>query len=185
MQPYKRIEELFELMEDPQKSVCQNIFKEHKARFMRAPGSLSKHQVWEGGYIDHVTEVMNLGVVLFNALNECRQLPFTRSDVLVVLFCHDIDKPWKFAEGRNVGIESDEFTWKIDLLASQGLELNEMQKNALRYSHGELDDYDPNRRVMNELAALVHSCDVMSARLWHDRPLASGETWGARYASKS
>lgn len=45
--------------------------------------------------------------------------------------------------------------------------LTPQQENALRYVEGEGDDYSSERRVMNELAAFYHMCDVASARIFH------------------
>lgn len=42
--------------------------------------------------------------------------------------------------------------------------------NAVQYAHGEGGDYG-EERVMGPLAAFVHSMDVMSARIWFDKPV--------------
>jgi hypothetical protein len=59
-----------------------------------APGSTKNHQAWEGGYIDHITEVMNIAHWLYTS--SPRPLPFGLADALEVLFLHDLEKPWKF-----------------------------------------------------------------------------------------
>jgi|SRR5271157_4454078 len=44
------------------------------------------------------------------------------------------------------------------------------QENALKYVEGVPDsEYTPGERTMGELAAFCHSCDILSARLWHDK----------------
>ena len=43
---------------------------------------------------------------------------------------------------------------------------------------GNFDVTYHKKRAMNELAAFVHACDVLSARLWHDRPLTEEEVFG-------
>ena len=52
--------------------------------------------------------------------------------------------------------------------------LTAAQRNALRYAEGEKEDYHPTKRIMNPLAAFVHCCDTISARIWFDEPKKSG-----------
>ncbi|MCU0687543.1 MAG: hypothetical protein MUF34_35755 [Polyangiaceae bacterium] len=59
-------------------------------------GSTNNHQAWRGGDLDHVAEVMNIAVVLFEQLSKKRPLPFSLSDILLVVVLHDIEKPWPF-----------------------------------------------------------------------------------------
>jgi len=42
--------------------------------------------------------------------------------------------------------------------------------NALKYVHGEGNDYNPEVNVQGPLAAFVHCCDTFSARVWPDFP---------------
>lgn len=48
--------------------------------------------------------------------------------------------------------------------------LTKIQLNALTYVEGEKNDYHPSKRIMNPLAAFVHCCDTISARIWFDEP---------------
>lgn len=61
-------------------------------------------------------------------------------------------------------IDSEVFI--LTQLNNYNITLNEEQYNALKYVHGEGKDYDPYKNVQLPLAAFVHCCDVMSARIW-------------------
>jgi hypothetical protein len=56
-----------------------------------------KHQAWEGGYVDHLQETMNIGIDLYKTFSQRRDLTFTLSDLFIVLFLHDLEKPFKYA----------------------------------------------------------------------------------------
>jgi hypothetical protein len=128
-------------------------------------GSSYNHQAWKGGYLDHVVETMNIACWLYET--SPRVLPFKLEDALVVMFLHDIEKPFK-----------GEHTWPTKEARRQFREtfiqqnqvgLTEEQQNALRYVEGEYDDYSNTERKMGPLAAFCHCADVMSARLWFNQ----------------
>lgn len=52
-------------------------------------------------------------------------------------------------------------TWKIKLTEEELL--------AIKYIHGEGNDYCKTKRVMNKLSAFCHACDVFSARVTFDK----------------
>ncbi len=43
-------------------------------------------------------------------------------------------------------------------------------KNAIIYVHGEGEMYSSFENVQKPLAAFVHCCDTISARVWSDHP---------------
>src|ERR1700677_2732810 len=101
--PYYTMDELIDMMEEPNRSVCQQILRDNVELFSSAPGSTHNHQAWYGGYWDHVVEVMNLWVLLyrtFEATGRIDQLipeeRFSLSDGLPVLFLPDFEKPWRW-----------------------------------------------------------------------------------------
>ena len=73
--------------------LLRTILRDHEALFAKAAGSSSNHQAWEGGYLDHVAETMNIARWLYGC--SPRNFPFRLSDALVVMFLHDIEKPFK------------------------------------------------------------------------------------------
>lgn len=144
------------------------LYEDNLFRFERAQGSSFNHQAWPGGYLDHITEVMNIGVNLYGSLTTIRELPFSLSDALFILFLHDLEKPWKgeiHFQNKN-----DKRLFRMSKINQYGIELSVAQENALKYVEGEGDEYRSDRRVMNELSGFCHICDVTSARIWHDKP---------------
>jgi hypothetical protein len=137
---------------------------------------------------------MNIASVLFDQFGALRPLPFSRSDLLLVVFLHDIEKPWKYELGddgqlhHKAELQSKEAhqQFRMELLARYGLALSTEHTNGLRYAEGELHDYTNQQRRMGPLAAMAHICDVASARLWFDYPAAVDDPWlGACRAATS
>src|SRR5579884_732757 len=96
--PYLSFDELLRQVDQPYQSAFQRLLAGHAELFRSARGSSHNHQAWAGGYADHIREVMNIAVVLYEALGRRRPLPFSLSDALVVLFVHDLEKPWAYEE---------------------------------------------------------------------------------------
>ena len=168
---YYSIEEMLEMVDHPyNRKPCKKLLKENEALFKTVQGSTHNHQAWPGGYWDHVQEIMNIAVVLYRNLDELRTLPFTLGEALLVVFLHDIEKPWKYEVGTNGELrhkktfktKADAHIFRMQKLKEYGIKLLPGQQNAMKYIEGELDDYSNKERVMNELAAFCHLCDVTS-----------------------
>lgn len=177
--PYHNIDELVGMIEEPNRRCCERFLEDNSELLKRARGSKHNHQAWMGGYMSHVTDCMNIAIALYDPLNERRLLEFTISDALLVLFLHDIEKPWKYER------EDENYTYVLRAemrdrtyvkkfadakIKEYEFELTNEHRNALKYAEGEIDDYTPGERKMGRLAAFVHMCDVWSARGWHDFP---------------
>ena len=180
--PYLTFAQLLQRVDEPYRSAFQRLIAEHDELFQMARGSSHNHQAWVGGYADHVREVMNTGVVLYDALGQLRPLPFSLSDALVVLFVHDLEKPWAYEEAggtwrRREGLKENAHSFRLAKLAEVGVTLSEELESAVRFVEGEGSHYSNRTRVMSPLAALCHMCDVASARLWYDYPLARDDPW--------
>lgn len=183
---YLSIEDLIDLIDEPNRKICHTILVDNRALFEKARGSTFNHQIWDGGYIDHVTDGMNYGRHLY-AFDEAfgRPLPFSLSDALLVFFIHDLEKPWRIlvneqglaSNREGLATKADFKKFREDKLEAYGLILSENQLNGFTYVEGELADYSSKRRVMNELAAFCHKIDVWSARGWYDYPKAYGDEW--------
>ena len=163
------IEQLIELMEYPHRDDCAVFIQRNRKLFDTSKGSACKHQAWPGGYRDHITEVMNIAGVTHIALSSIRPLPFSLSDALLGCFLHDIEKLWKHALDPADRIEVD----KQKILDNE-FHLEDQHYNAVKYAHGEGDDYHATLRVQTPLAAFVHHCDNTSARIWPNEPSPSG-----------
>jgi hypothetical protein len=184
--PYLPIERLIELIDEPARTILAAILADERKLFETVPGSTHNHQNWPGGYLDHVTETMNYAVLL-HVLDSSlgRPLPFSLSDALLILFLHDLEKPWRIEtlpDGtvRNrpeLDSKAAHKAFREAKLAERGLVLTPAQQNALTYVEGEIADYSSKRRVMNELAAFCHKCDVHSARIHYAHPLPEGDGW--------
>ena len=162
---------LLDVVEPVNRKKCYQLLLDNMERFERAMGSSHNHQAWTGGYLDHVREVMHIGLTLYSALNSMRPLPFSMGDASLVLFLHDLEKPWKDAESIwDFKTKAGRKKFRLDKLTEYDIQLTPEQHNALEYVEGEGSDYSPKRRVMNEMAAFCHMCDVASARIWFDEP---------------
>jgi hypothetical protein len=184
MRHYHSMDELVAKLDEPNRSACGRILADHRARFATVRGG-NNHHTWRGGYLDHVTEAMNVGVVLHEEMSALRPLPFSLSDLLLVVFLHDLEKPWRFVLGPNqellltpeLAAKDTHPQFRLQKLAEYGVVLTPEQDNGLRYVEGEGADYTNQRRVMGPLAAMAHMCDVASARLWFDCPAAVADPW--------
>jgi hypothetical protein len=187
--PYQTLDELLEQVDEPYSSAFQRLLKEQGKLFESARGSSHNHQAWVGGYADHIREVMNTAIVLYNALGQLRPLPFSQTEALVVLFVHDLEKPWAYEEvdgiwRRKPGLKGNAHAFRLAKLAEIGVQLPPELECAVFFVEGEGSHYSNQARAMNPLAAFCHMCDTASARLWHDYPLERDDPWvGARRSS--
>ena len=165
------LKQLIDLIKEPNKSSCLAILNDNKKRFEDSPGSLSKHQAWSGGYIQHLEETMSFGYNLFNLMNSQRKLGFSLSDVVLVLFLHDLEKPFRYVDPKKEFLsDKDKKAFIEEIINRYKIVLDENHRNALDYIHGEGNEYNRIERIQKPLAAFVHVCDVVSARIWFDYP---------------
>lgn len=184
---YYTIEEILKTFEDPRAEKCLELLFYYKSRFQNTSGSTHNHQAWQGGYHDHIQEVLNIGFVLYNTLNDLRPLPFSFTSAGLILFLHDIEKPWKYQRGKDGNLElvpamrtkHQQHLFRLDFLEKHHIPLSPEELNALQYVEGENEDYKSTNRVAGELAAFCHLADITSARIWYNHPLenASSEPW--------
>jgi len=165
-----------QIRDEENKERCLKMLEDNKDRFQEAPGSFSKHQAWKGGYIDHLVETMNIASSIYQSESQRfsreRSFPFLLSDVILVLFLHDLEKPFKYVEPKtHFASDSDKELFINNLIDKYGIVLTSNQKNALKYIHGEGDDFSPTERISSPLAAFCHICDTFSSRIWFDYPI--------------
>jgi hypothetical protein len=158
--------EILKTLEDSRRDAVLAFHDEYAYLMHLAKGSSHNHQAWEGGYIDHIGECLNIASRCYSALEQIRSpLPFTFASAAYVLYFHDIEKIFKYTTGED--IDKDE--WYTRILPDRGIVFTAQELNALEYAHGEVHDHSKTERKMNELAAFCHSCDVLSARMWWDK----------------
>ena len=131
-------------------------------------------------------EAVNYAYHLYDFDNSFgRPMPFTKSDAILIMFLHDLEKPWRIEvmEDGSVrnrpGLDTKEAFKKFreDKLVEYGIKLTPEQLNGLTYVEGEIKDYSSKHRVMNELAAFCHKVDNWSARGWYNYPLEKDDPW--------
>jgi hypothetical protein len=179
---------LMALIPDPNRTNLWAIVRSYQERFAKAYGSSHNHQAWEGGYWDHVAETMNLACQLYRTLSSLRKLPFALHEALEVMFLHDIEKPFKVKFKEKwilktcdcllnecncfviAATKEARKELRANLISQFHIKMKSEQLNALEYVEGVPDSkYTPGERTMGELAAFCHCCDILSARLWHDK----------------
>jgi hypothetical protein len=184
---YFTIEELINFINEPNRSACMRILVENRKLFETIPGSTHNHQTFVGGFFGHILDCCNYAYHLYDFdASFGRPLPFSKSDAILIMFLHDLEKPWRIEvmpDGtvRNrPGLDTKEAfkQFREDKLVEYGINLTPSQLNGLTYVEGEIKDYSSKHRVMNELAAFCHKVDVMSARIWYEYPkFAKEDEW--------
>lgn len=181
---YFNFEEIFQFVDEPNRTGCLELLAKNDVLFKTARGSTHNHQTWVGGWYDHTLECVNYAYYLYKFDESFgRPLPFSLSDAILIMFLHDLEKPWRLEvmEDGTVrnrpGLDTKEAfkQFREDKLVEYGITLTPYQLNGLTYVEGEIADYSSKRRVMNELAAFCHKVDVWSARAWYDYPKKRGE----------
>ncbi len=176
LKSFPSFRQLLEAMTEKHRSVASRILKEFHDEFYAAPGGLNKHQNWHGGYAGHVHETMSIAYIFYQQMAKYRVIPFSLSSALFVLFFHDLEKMFRYDVDRSGRPKKTKFannhTYRTALVIMRRLKIpvTAEERNALQYIHGENEDYHPTRRIMNQLAAFVHCCDTLSARVWYDYP---------------
>jgi hypothetical protein len=167
---------LLALVPKPNHAKFAQLLHDHRIEIADGFGSSHNHQAWKGGYLDHVTETMNLACQLYRTLGGLRKLPFHLHEALEVMFLHDIEKPFKVGDKLLYGgtirtaSKGNRKELRATIIQEYGIALTSKQYNALRYVEGVPDsEYTPGERTMGELAAFCHCCDILSARMWHDK----------------
>ena len=191
---YRTVGEFVELIDQPYQNIIFRIITDQIGHLEKSHGSSWKHQSWPGGYLDHVAETMNIGQLMWDAFKETGRLDrltelredephragvngyddrFTLSDVLLVLFLHDISKPYNQHGGS-------EDVFREAVVTLYQIPLKDRHRKALRYIHGEPDDeYKKGDKNMTPLGAFCHMCDIASARLFYQFPLYE-DPWAGR-----
>lgn len=180
------LRQLLEEMEDDRHDSLLKLYDDFAEIFHYAAGSSHNHQVWKGGYADHVADIIRSAILGYHIIDTWRPLhslgveSFTLDSAIITLFLHDIEKPFRYGptndprckkwQGRFTDWQEWESAkWEIieELQTKYGFELLIDEINALKYTHGEGDDHKKDERVSCPLAAFVHHCDNTSARIFH------------------
>lgn len=181
---YHSLTQLIHRIEEPNQACCLRLWNENKELFASARGSKSNHQAWESGYLDHLTEAMNIAVVLYDAFHSLRPLPFSESDSLLVLYLHDLEKPWKYVKDEQGNRQQNQLLQDKETqikpfvehkIKEYSFQLTQDHWNGIYFVEGETGHYNASKRTQGPLAAFCHLCDTTSARIWFDEPRVKGE----------
>jgi hypothetical protein len=141
-------------------------------RFDEAKASSYNHQAWAGGYRDHLTHMLNFAESFFVSMADQNVPKPDWESVVLAIYFHDVEKMFKYArDGVLPGTKEEILT---QILPRFGLTLTEEELHAIRYAHGEGDDYCKDQRVMSPLGAIVHAADILSARWLFDQKVVDG-----------
>ena len=153
-------------LSDERRDAILKFHADHSELIERSRGSKTKHQAWEGGYVDHLGEIFRIAEANYSALSAIRPLPFTPDAAVIVLYFHDVEKIWKYTTGLPKDFDKDRYYDKT-LKEVYGIVFSDEERNGLHYIHGESDsEYDPHVRKAGPLAAFCHAADIISARMW-------------------
>ena len=143
--------------------------------FRSCPASTKFHHNWKGGLYDHTIEVIDYGEAIYEDIKD-KAIGFTRDDVIFVCFAHDLDKLDKYSNNPDFGkngkwTEDQEFVWNkkkisvnaigqvMGMLVKFGIEVTDMQLNALTFAHG---GWSSDKGNMEPLATILHCSDILS-----------------------
>ena len=162
----------FELIEEIHRAQIIKMYRYFERECSEATGSGHNHQFWKGGYFDHIDDVLEYAQIMYTTLLNGRTItqPFSLSDALLVLLLHDIEKPIKYSSQADKLMKLSDENMRAHLIQMFDLELTQAHWDALKYIHGEGLDHRKDVRVQNPLSAFCHCCDVISARIFFDKP---------------
>jgi hypothetical protein len=160
------IDRFLGVLTGPRASALRRFHETHIGMFGQARGSSSNHQAWEGGYEDHLVQVLSYACWNYEMMRRTFgvEFDFGLDSVIFVSYFHDVEKMFKYSR---VGLPEgwDKETFLLETLQNDwGIEFTAEERNALKYAHGEGCDYRKDVRVMGRLAAILHAADVLSAR---------------------
>lgn len=166
------------VINQPFRSIFYQILRDHRHVLLSAPGSRRNHQAWRGGYIGHVAECFRLAKYLIEYEKQ-RERPFSLSDAYIVLFLHDIEKPFAYTFNEKGEVitrpelsqKADKKAFREKFIEEYNIPLTDDHRNGLQYIEGVRDaDYKPHDRIMEPLAGLCHAVDTFGARVDHEYP---------------
>jgi hypothetical protein len=167
-----------------------------------ASGNKSYHNAYEGGYIDHVMNVVKNSLRMMKLYQEVGGVvDFTQEELLFAAFHHDLGKLGTKGNPHYVPNDSD---WHIKnrgeyykmnpdnvymgitdrtffTLNEYGIKYNEKEYFGIKLTDGIFDDdnikyfkvYDPSRYLKSNIQYILHWSDWMSTTIERDQVLKS------------
>jgi len=152
-------------------NVYDKVFTEMKTK----PAAVRFHHVEPGGLLRHTTEVANIALDIY--LTKPDRYKCSRDDVILVSFIHDFNKlgkycneteQWKIKKGQlftytKNRVSMAETAETVLRCYKMGLELTELQINAVSYHHGGwAEGGTVNSSMMTPLGVILHAADMLS-----------------------
>lgn len=158
------------------------IYSAYEDLLNTSPASSHNHQTWPGGLADHLADMCRFGYIMYQGDKALYGEPeYTWESFVVAVFCHDAEKFVVYGQPTDPRCapfhaladtpankqEKEGIKWEVlEYWRKQfGLTLTYAETNAVKYAHGEGDDYRSNQRVMLPLAAALGNADRHSARI--------------------
>jgi hypothetical protein len=176
----KNIDEMLQEIENTElKEKLLKVYSDQKQAMMEMPASTKYHHSYKRGYHDHVQQVMFFAIRIYNFMGKSVVLDFSKDDIILMSFVHDMDKLEKYEEtGEYKSGESKgkpkfayELDWAIDpyakvclMLARYGILLTDEQLHALTFHAGGWSEFVKYGSDMNQLATMLHCADMLSAK---------------------
>lgn len=170
------------------KAKLEKLYSLVKSEFLNKPASTGYHHVEKGGMERHVKEVMNIALDTYDAmplLFKC-----SRDDVVIASFCHDMSKIGRYVdlpfndwrrqakygakefEYNHTKVSMDETAEVVSFCLRNGLDLTDLQINAITYHHGFVSESaKDNPRAMEKmtgLSVLLHFADMLSVKAYDE-----------------
>lgn len=170
----KQIKDYLEEIRMP--ALRKNILKLYDAveeALKNNPASIKYHHNYPSGLYVHTLEVMRFALELFEVYKDKMVQHFTRDDVILVTFIHDLEKITKYKRNTsiNAGISEPYYAYNynkidmndsaevINLVGKYDIHLTDIQINSVVFHHG---GWSSEKGKLTELAALIHIADLMS-----------------------
>jgi len=170
----KQIRDYLEEVRMP--ALRKNLLKLHddiEDKLKENPASIKYHHNYPSGLYEHTLEVMKFAIELFEIYKDKMARHFTRDDVILIAFIHDLEKTTKYKRNpsQNAGISEPHFMYNygkldmddsaevVNIIGKYDIQLTDKQLNGLCLHHG---GWSPQKGQLKELAALMHIADLMS-----------------------
>lgn len=153
------------------------LYDDLEEKLRNNPASIKYHHNYPAGLYVHTLEVMQFALDIFETYKEKFINYFTRDDVILVTFIHDLEKVTKYK--KNPSQNTNGFNWtyflynysKLDMndtaevvsiIARYNIFLDDIHLNAITLHHG---GWSVDKGKMKELAALLHIADLLSCNI--------------------
>ncbi len=170
-----------ELIRAPKlKKQLLEVYEKIQNKILNLPASTKFHHNWKGGLYDHVIEVIDFALKLYDAIvknndngggeSNRKYYDFNRDDIIFLAFVHDLDKLDKYIKNplsnnsqpfiyNKKRISVNDTAMVVQILAEFDVKFSNKHLNALTFSHG---GWSVDRGIMEPLATIIHCADILS-----------------------